>query len=94
MPSSGVSKDSYNVFIYIKQINKSFKKKRVFLGWCKTPEAGPPLKSQNELASTPMIRENPTLDANCKRFYYQLAEDELLSQTPFTEQDRGVPPEW
>jgi hypothetical protein len=42
---------------------------------CKTPEAGPPLKSRDELASIP-----PTPDANCKRFYYQLAEDELLEQ--------------
>jgi hypothetical protein len=44
---------------------------------CKTPEAGPPLKSGDELASTPMIREKTTPDANCKRFYYQVAEDEV-----------------
>jgi hypothetical protein len=25
-----------------------------------------------------MTREKTTTDANCKRFYYQLAEDELL----------------
>jgi hypothetical protein len=41
------------------------------------PEAGPPLKSQAELASTPVTREKTTPDANCKRFYYQLAEDEV-----------------
>ena len=44
---------------------------------CKAPEAGPPLKSQDELASTPMTREKTTPDANCKRFYYQLAEDKV-----------------
>jgi hypothetical protein len=44
---------------------------------CKTPEAGPPLKSWDEMASTPMTREKNTPDANCKRFYYQLAEDEF-----------------
>jgi hypothetical protein len=43
----------------------------------KTPEAEPQLKSQNELASTPITREETTPDANCKRFYYQLAEDEV-----------------
>jgi hypothetical protein len=48
--------------------------------WCETPEAGPPLKSPDELASTPMTREKTTPDANsnCKRFYYQLAEDQVL----------------
>jgi hypothetical protein len=45
---------------------------------CKTPDAGPPLKSPDELANTPISREKTTPDANCKRFYYQLAEDELL----------------
>ena len=44
---------------------------------CKTPEAGPLLKSRDELASTPVSREKTTPDANCKRFYYQLAEDEV-----------------
>ena len=44
---------------------------------CKTPEAGPPLKSRDELASTPVTREKTTPDANCKRFYYQLAEDKV-----------------
>jgi hypothetical protein len=48
-------------------------------GFVKPPEAGPPLKSWDELASTPMTREKTTPDANCKRFYYQLAEDELLA---------------
>ena len=44
---------------------------------CKTPEAGSQLKSRDELASTPMIQKKTTPDANCKRFYYQLAEDKL-----------------
>jgi hypothetical protein len=48
---------------------------QVFL--CKTPEAGSLLKSQDELASTPVTREKTIPDANCKRFYYQLAEDEV-----------------
>jgi hypothetical protein len=43
---------------------------------CKTPEAGPPLKSWDELANTRMTGEKTTPDANCKRFYYQLAENE------------------
>jgi hypothetical protein len=30
------------------------------------------------LANTPTSREITTPDANCKRFYYQLAEDEPL----------------
>jgi hypothetical protein len=47
-------------------------------GKCKTPEAGPPFKSWDELASTPMTREKTTPDANCKSLYYQLAEEELL----------------
>ena len=38
----------------------------------------PQLKSLDELASTPMTREKTTADANCKRLYCQLAEDELL----------------
>ena len=38
----------------------------------------PQLKSWDELAGTPMTREKTTPDANCKRLYYQLAEDELL----------------
>jgi hypothetical protein len=46
----------------------------------KIPKAGPPLKFRDELASTPMTLEETTPDANCKRFYYQLAEDELLTQ--------------
>jgi hypothetical protein len=41
------------------------------------PDAGPLLKSQDELANTPMSREKTTPDAYCKRFYYQLAEDEV-----------------
>jgi hypothetical protein len=41
------------------------------------PEAGPPLKSRHELDSTPVTQEKTTPDANCKRFYYQLAEDEV-----------------
>jgi hypothetical protein len=45
---------------------------------CKNPEAGPLLKYQDELASTPMTREKTTPDANRKRFYYQVAEGELL----------------
>jgi hypothetical protein len=45
---------------------------------CKTLEAGPPLKFWDELAGTPMTQEKTTPDANCKRLYYQLAEDELL----------------
>jgi hypothetical protein len=36
--------------------------------------------SRDELSGTPMTREKTTPDANCKRFYYQLAEDELLAQ--------------
>ena len=44
---------------------------------CKTPGAGPPLKSWDELASTPVTQEKTTPDANCKRFYYQLAEDKV-----------------
>jgi hypothetical protein len=47
-------------------------------GTVRPPEAGPPLKSQDELASTPMTQEKAIPDANCKRFYYQLAEDKLL----------------
>jgi hypothetical protein len=43
----------------------------------KTPNAGPPLKSRDELANTPTSPEKTTPDANCKRFYYQLAEDEV-----------------
>ena len=57
---------------------------------CKTPEAGPPLKSRDELASTPMTREKTTPDANCKRFYYQLAEDKV--PPPCRVQGRGVRP--
>jgi hypothetical protein len=45
---------------------------------CKTPDAGPLLKSQDELANTPTSVEKTTPDASCKRFYYQLAEDEPL----------------
>jgi hypothetical protein len=59
-------------------------------GFCKTPEAGPLLKSQDELAGTPMTPEKTTPDANCKRLYYQLAEDELLSLCRAGEFD----PEW
>ena len=47
---------------------------------CKTPKMdllSSPVKSRDELASTPMTREKTTPDANCKRFYYQLAEDEV-----------------
>jgi hypothetical protein len=44
---------------------------------CKNPNAGPPLKSRDELANTPTSREKTTPDANCKRFYYQLAEDKV-----------------
>jgi hypothetical protein len=57
-----------------------------FLAWkslCESvrpPEVGPPLKSWDELPSTPMTWEKTTPDANCKRFYYQLAEDEVLLQ--------------
>ena len=46
---------------------------------CKTPEAGPPLKSRDKLAGTPVTQEKTTPDANCKRLYCQLAEEELLS---------------
>jgi hypothetical protein len=46
--------------------------------WCKTPKAGPLLKSPDELASTPVSQEKTTPDANCKRFYYQLAENKPL----------------
>ena len=54
------------------------------------PKLGrPPLKSRDELAGTPMTREKTTPDANCKRLYYQLAEDELL---PLPEQGREVRP--
>jgi hypothetical protein len=35
------------------------------------------LKSRDELASTPVTQEKTTPDANCKRFYYQLAEDKV-----------------
>jgi hypothetical protein len=45
----------------------------------KTPEAGPLLKSWDELAGTPMTWEKTTPDANCKNFYYQLAEEELFT---------------
>jgi hypothetical protein len=45
--------------------------------YSKTPEAGPPLKCRDKLASTPVTREKTTPDANCKRFYYQLAEDKV-----------------
>jgi hypothetical protein len=45
---------------------------------CKTSEAGPLLKSWDELAGTPMTQEKTTPDANCKRLYYQLADDELF----------------
>ena len=38
----------------------------------------PLLKSRDELAGTPITREKTTPDANCKRLYCQLAEDELL----------------
>jgi hypothetical protein len=38
----------------------------------------PQLKSLDELASTPMTPEKTTADANCKRLYCQLAENELL----------------
>ena len=55
----------------------------------KTPDAGPLLKSWDELASTPITREKTTPDANCKKFYYQLAED----RTPSTMQGRGVRPQ-
>jgi hypothetical protein len=54
------------------------------------PKAGPPLKSWDELASTPMTREKTTPDTNCKRFYYQLAEDKLLASPRAGEFD----PEW
>jgi hypothetical protein len=37
-----------------------------------------------------MTREKSTPDANCKRFYYQLAEDELLEPCRAGEFD----PEW
>jgi hypothetical protein len=46
--------------------------------WCKAPDAGPPLKSWDELANTPLSREKTTPDTSLKRFYYQLAEDEPL----------------
>jgi hypothetical protein len=36
------------------------------------------LNSQDELNSTPVSPEKTTPDANCKRFYYQQAEDEVL----------------
>jgi hypothetical protein len=39
----------------------------------------PQLKSWDELASTQMTQEKTTPDANCKRLYCQLAEEELLS---------------
>jgi hypothetical protein len=38
----------------------------------------PQLKSRDELAGTSMTQEKTTPDANCKRLYCQLAEDELL----------------
>ena len=50
----------------------------------------PPLNSQDELAGTPMTPEKTTPDANCKRLYYQLAEDELISLCRAGEFD----PEW
>jgi hypothetical protein len=39
----------------------------------------PQIKSWDELAGTPMTREKTTPDANCKKLYYQLAEDRLFS---------------
>jgi hypothetical protein len=50
-----------------------------FPPYCKTPDAGPQLKSRDELANTPTSGEKTTPDANCKRFYYQLAEEEVPS---------------
>lgn len=48
-------------------------------GYVRPPKLGrPPLKSRDELAGTPVTREKTTPDANCKRLYCQLAEDELL----------------
>jgi hypothetical protein len=61
----------------------------LYLSLCKTPEAGTPLKSRDELASTPVTREKTTPDANCKRFYYQLAEDEVPPQGRAGEFDRS-----
>ena len=39
----------------------------------------PQLKSWDELDGTPMTQEKTTPDANCKKLYYQLAEDKLFS---------------
>jgi hypothetical protein len=33
--------------------------------------------SRDELANTPTSQEKTTPDANCKRFYYQLAVDKV-----------------
>ena len=47
------------------------------VGTVRAPDAGPPLKSRDELAHTPTSQEKTTPDANCKRFYYQLAEGKV-----------------
>ena len=39
----------------------------------------PQLKSWDKLAVIPMTHEKTTPDANCKRLYYHLAEDKLIS---------------
>jgi hypothetical protein len=63
---------------YRKKGKKGGRKEKRKEGWeCKTPDAGPLLKSLDELANTPTSREKTTPDANCKRFYYQLAEDKV-----------------
>ena len=36
-----------------------------------------PLKTQDELASTPVTQEKTTTDAKCKRYYYKLAEEKV-----------------
>ena len=51
----------------------------VILAGVRPPKLGrPPLKSRDELAGTPITREKTTPDANCKKLYCQLAEDELF----------------
>jgi hypothetical protein len=45
---------------------------------CKTPETGKTSAQVPGRAGTPITQEKTTPDANCKRLYCQLAENELL----------------
>jgi hypothetical protein len=69
------------LFIYLKSLFPQLftMRHRWWFTDVRQPKLGrPQLKSCNELAGTPITLEKTTPDANCKRLYCQLAEDELL----------------